>query len=150
MNTGSQSMYVLTHGTSLVTIFRSRVFVDATKLRVGPKSDDMCPWKRQTGDTETHREKQPCEDGDGDERAAESQRCLGCQRPPESTGIFSLRASRRTNLANNLTLDLWSRTVQVWNSVVLSHLVCGNSLWQSWEIHTDLGTGKKGPALTKS
>lgn len=107
---------------------------------MGSKSNDYCYYKKRRGHRETQR--RPCEDGSRNWSAASTGQGI-----PRITSSHPKVGARRGKVPRQSLqkeppcqhLDfrlLASWTVRQYSSAVLSHLVCGDLLWQQQETHT--------------
>lgn len=135
-NKGPLAVCVLIPGPVNVTLSGNRVFAHVIKSRiswgehpgfgVGPTSNAWCPYKR----TERVRWARGVPGGCGGRGGAGRPTAEGCQGLPAATG----RPERPERPLREPTLPtpwlLSSRTGRAYVSIVLSHPVCSNLLWQ--------------------
>ena len=107
-------------------------------IQVDPKSNDKCPCKRDERGKHKHRGgeshvKAEAELGVMQHKPGQAQSPQKLEEPRKDS---SLESSEKTESIALILGLLASGAVRKLNSVVLSHRVCGDLLWQPRETHT--------------
>lgn len=117
-----------------VTLFRNRSVADISSqgsgdedhpaFRVGPKSNDLCPYKKRRGHTDMGKK-----EGHVTMEAETRARRLQAKEPPEDgekARILPYRVQMEHGPSDTLTWTPSFQNCGKINSAVLSHLICGH------------------------